>query len=131
MFYRFRNVGRVRFINVGIDEEKVIAQKSAEALLNSNKHLILSPYSPITVKVKRIVENLAKHTENLIPGARTSFQVYVLDSPEPNAFVLPGGQIFVFTGILPVAKNDTGLATVLAHEVQLLVKSDAYYSLKF
>ena len=100
-----------------IEEEKLIAQKSAEALINSNRHLIMPSYSPITIKVKNIVDNLAKHTDTLIPGARTNFQVFVLDSPEPNAFVLPGGQIFVFTGILPVAKNDNGLATVLAHEV--------------
>jgi predicted Zn-dependent protease len=30
---------------------------------------------------------------------------------------LPGGKIVVYTGILPVAENDTGLATVLGHEV--------------
>ena len=104
---------------MGEEEEKMISLKSAEALINTNKHLIISPYSPITIKVKKIVENLAKHTDSLVPGARSRFQVYVLDSPEPNAFVLPGGQIFVFTGILPVAKNDTGLATVLAHEVSM------------
>lgn len=30
-----------------------------------------------------------------------------------NAFVLPGGKVFVFTGILPVCRNDSGLAAVL------------------
>ena len=45
-------------------------------------------------------------------------QVYVIDDPKTkNAFVLPGGKIFVFTGILPVSANDDGLATVLGHEV--------------
>lgn len=34
-----------------------------------------------------------------------------------NAFVLPGGKIFVFTGILPVCANEDGLASVLGHEV--------------
>lgn len=29
-----------------------------------------------------------------------------------NAFVIPGGKVFVFTGILPIAKTDDGLATV-------------------
>lgn len=39
------------------------------------------------------------------------------DRQTKNAFVLPGGKIFVFTGILPVSANDDGLATVLGHEV--------------
>ncbi|KAG9031976.1 hypothetical protein FRB95_002057 [Tulasnella sp. JGI-2019a] len=33
-----------------------------------------------------------------------------------------GGRIFVFTGILPVAGNDDGLATVLGHEIAHQVK---------
>lgn len=44
-------------------------------------------------------------------------QVFVIDQPVPNAFVLPGGKIFVFTGILPIAKNQAGLAAVLSHEM--------------
>lgn len=39
------------------------------------------------------------------------------DKNTKNAFVLPGGKIFVFTGILPVSANDDGLATVLGHEI--------------
>jgi predicted Zn-dependent protease len=39
------------------------------------------------------------------------------DKNTKNAFVTPGGKIFVFTGILPVSGNDDGLATVLGHEV--------------
>lgn len=49
---------------------------------------------------------------------RTEWEVFVIDNPnERNAFVLPGGKIFVFTGILGVCQNEDGLATVLGHEV--------------
>jgi predicted Zn-dependent protease len=34
-----------------------------------------------------------------------------------NAFCMPGGRIGVFTGILPVARDDNGLAVIMAHEV--------------
>lgn len=34
-----------------------------------------------------------------------------------NAFVLPGGRVFVFTGILPIAQDENGLAAVLGHEI--------------
>ncbi len=48
----------------------------------------------------------------------TKWEVFVIDDPkQKNAFVLPGGKIFVFTGILPVCANADGLATVLGHEV--------------
>lgn len=34
-----------------------------------------------------------------------------------NAWCMPGGKIAVFTGIIPVAKDESGLATVMGHEV--------------
>jgi Zn-dependent protease with chaperone function len=39
------------------------------------------------------------------------------ESTEKNAFVIPGGKVFVFSGILPIAKNDDGLAAILGHEI--------------
>jgi metalloendopeptidase OMA1, mitochondrial len=38
-------------------------------------------------------------------------------SIEANAFVIPGGKVFVYSGILPIAKNDDGLAAILGHEI--------------
>ena len=34
-----------------------------------------------------------------------------------NAFAMPGGKTVVYTGILPIAKDETGLAVIMAHEV--------------
>jgi len=39
------------------------------------------------------------------------------DPDSANAFALPGGKVGVYTGILPITKNETGLATVIAHEI--------------
>ena len=38
-------------------------------------------------------------------------------SKEANAFCLPGGKVGVYTGILPITKDEAGLATVIGHEV--------------
>ncbi|KAG9286464.1 hypothetical protein G9A89_014630 [Geosiphon pyriformis] len=46
-----------------------------------------------------------------------NWEFYVISSPEKNAFVLPGGKVFVFTGILPITKNEDGMAAVLGHEI--------------
>jgi len=43
--------------------------------------------------------------------------VVIKDDEQINAFALPGGKVAVYTGILPVAQTDAGLATVMAHEV--------------
>ena len=34
-----------------------------------------------------------------------------------NAFVIPGGNVFVYSGIIPVVENDDGLAAILGHEI--------------
>lgn len=51
-------------------------------------------------------------------GADFKWEFVVIDDPKTvNAFCLPGGKIAVYTGILPIAKNDAGLAAILGHEV--------------
>jgi metalloendopeptidase OMA1, mitochondrial len=39
------------------------------------------------------------------------------DDKQVNAFCLPGGKVAVYTGILPIARDDAGLAVVIGHEV--------------
>jgi predicted Zn-dependent protease len=41
----------------------------------------------------------------------------VLDDPQANAFCLPGGKVAVYTGILPITRDEAGLAAVVGHEV--------------
>jgi predicted Zn-dependent protease len=42
----------------------------------------------------------------------------VIDDPKTvNAFALPGGKVAVYTGILPITRDEAGLAVVLGHEV--------------
>ncbi|TKA55287.1 hypothetical protein B0A49_10526, partial [Cryomyces minteri] len=43
--------------------------------------------------------------------------VHVIEAREKNAFVIPGGKVFVFSGILPICGTDDGLAAVLGHEI--------------
>lgn len=41
----------------------------------------------------------------------------LVDNKDVNAWCMPGGKIVVYTGILPVTKDEAGLATVMGHEV--------------
>jgi len=50
-----------------------------------------------------------------LPNAQWEFVLF--ESPEANAWCLPGGKVGVYTGILPITKDEAGLATVIGHEV--------------
>jgi predicted Zn-dependent protease len=41
----------------------------------------------------------------------------LVENKEVNAWCMPGGKIVVYSGILPITKDEAGLATVLGHEV--------------
>ena len=64
--------------------------------------------------VTRVGQRIAavSHT----PDLRWQYTVFDNDK-QVNAFALPGGKIGVYTGMMPVAKTEAGLATVMAHEV--------------
>lgn len=75
----------------------------------------LAPEHPLVRRVDEIGQRLVA----AIPGG-TPFQYrfHVIPSNSINAFALPGGDIFVLTGILEVADTAEKLAAVLAHEIQ-------------
>ena len=45
------------------------------------------------------------------------YTFYLADMPEPNAFALPGGQIFITRGMLDLGLSDDMLASLLGHEI--------------
>ena len=65
------------------------------------------------------VQRVATRIEAVAGRDKPAFQwkVTLLRNNEANAYCLPGGKIVVYTGILPVTRNDSALATVLGHEV--------------
>jgi len=65
--------------------------------------------------VERVGRRIAAVASKDLPDAQWEFVVF--ESPEANAFCLPGGKLGVYTGILPIAQTDAGLATVLGHEI--------------
>ena len=67
---------------------------------------------PVADWVNRVGQKLVKESN---PEFEYSF--HVIDSPEINAFCLPGGHIFVYTGLRKVVKTDDELASVLSHEI--------------
>ena len=50
-------------------------------------------------------------------GNLYTFYFIVLDSPEPNAFAVPGGFVFINKGAIDACRNEAELASILAHEI--------------
>ncbi len=64
--------------------------------------------------VERVGRKIAQAADQ--PDYQWEFNV-IKEDKTANAFALPGGKIAVYTGILPITQNETGLAVVMAHEV--------------
>lgn len=57
-----------------------------------------------------------------VAGGDRQWEYKLIDDPgQANAFALPGGKIAVYTGILPITRDEAGLAVVLGHEVAHVV----------
>ena len=65
--------------------------------------------------VQKVGKRIAAVASKDMPNAQWEFVVF--ESPELNAFCLPGGKVGVYTGILAVTKDESGMATVIGHEV--------------
>jgi predicted Zn-dependent protease len=65
--------------------------------------------------VQKVGKRIAAVATPDMPNAQWEFVVF--DSKEANAFCLPGGKVGVYTGILPITKDEAGLAVVIGHEV--------------
>jgi predicted Zn-dependent protease len=64
-------------------------------------------------RVNRIGYELAQQSD----FQKYPFIFQIVKMPEPNAFALPGGQIFITTGMLDLGLDDDMLANVLGHEI--------------
>lgn len=106
--------GRRRFNVLSPETEKQMAGDYKD-ILRQFRGKVLPEKHPYTQLVAKVVQRLLPSTGGL---AGDEWQVFVIDEPEQmNAFVVPGGKVFVFSGILPIAQDEAGLAAVLGHEI--------------
>lgn len=58
-------------------------------------------------------------TANNYPGYLKDYkwEYNLVEDKTVNAWCMPGGKIVFYTGILPIAKNETGVAAIMGHEV--------------
>ncbi|MBS1858638.1 MAG: M48 family metalloprotease [Acidobacteria bacterium] len=66
----------------------------------------------ITEYVNRLGQNLVRSSDAKIP-----FSFQIVEGDAPNAFALPGGYVFVYTGLMKIASEEDELAAAMAHEI--------------
>ena len=94
-----------------ISEEKEIAiGKQYSVEVERSAKMLTDPV--INEYVNRVAQNIARNSDLKIP-----LTVKVIDDPSLNAFALPGGFLYVNTGLLQAADEEDQVAGVMAHEI--------------
>lgn len=78
--------------------------------IDKSTHFITDPV--VDEYVNRIGQNLVKNSDAKVP-----FSFKVIDSNQINAFSLPGGFVYVNSGLILAADDEAELAAVMAHEI--------------
>ena len=103
-----RDVGRgVNFYSI---EKEIELGKEMAGEVELESQVLRDPV--ISEYVNRIGQNLVRNSDAKVP-----FTIKVLDSAGVNAFALPGGFLFVNSGLILQADNEAELAGVMAHEI--------------
>jgi predicted Zn-dependent protease len=103
-----RDVGKG--LNIySIEREMALGKQLAEEVQRQAKTVedpLISEY------INRVGQNLVRNSDAKVP-----FTFQLIEGESPNAFALPGGYIFVYTGLLKLADEEDELAAALAHEI--------------
>ncbi len=101
--------------------QQMAASSYREFLSDPKTKVVNNAQSRMVKSVGAKIENAVTRfmTQNgyadQIAGFKWEFNL--VESPEVNAWCMPGGKVAVYTGILPVTQNEAGLATVMGHEI--------------
>jgi metalloendopeptidase OMA1, mitochondrial len=102
--------GRSQIMLVGEGTELQMGLDAYKEILGKAK---VSTDPRANEQVTRVGRRIAEATDR----RDYQWEFRVIDDSKVNAFCLPGGKVAVYTGMLPVARDDAGLAAVLGHEV--------------
>jgi len=122
LFILFQFLSSEKFTNPVTGEKHRVGmspQQEAALGLQSYQQILSQEHAITSGKDVEIVTRVAQRLASAIgqDGEGFQWEVSVLQSQQVNAFCLPGGKICVYTGILPVAKTEAGLAAVMGHEM--------------
>jgi predicted Zn-dependent protease len=104
--------GRTQLRTMEPAQEMQLGLQSYQQILSDS---VVLRDEPVVTVVREIGARIARAAAPEDPGFEWAFNV--IDSDQVNAFALPGGYTAVYTGLIPVAQTEDGLAVVMGHEV--------------
>ena len=125
MFYACSTVpltGRSQLSLVNDDQVNPAAAASYRQLLSDPATKVVTTGTDAQ-RVKRIGGQLAAAIEKYLNANgyanqyNFQWEFNLIQSPEVNAWCMPGGKVAVYSGLLPVSQTDAGLAVVMGHEI--------------
>jgi hypothetical protein len=105
-----RDIGGRGFGDWYSDRQQVAMGQQYAQEIDKSTHFITDPV--VDEYVNRIGQNLVKNSDAKVP-----FTIKVIDSNQINAFALPGGFLYVNSGLILAADDEAELAAVMAHEI--------------
>lgn len=114
--------GRRQLSLIPSGELMALSDQSYKEVLSQTK---ISTDASWSAKVTEVGKKIAASAETFMKenGMEKELANYkwefnlIEDAKTVNAFCMPGGKIVVYSGILPIVKDENGLATVMSHEV--------------
>lgn len=124
-------VGRgsfVRFVYpAGMLERSAQSQFTVLKQQAGAKGVLLPPNHPQNERLRRIARDLLPHVQKWNPRSKSwKWEVVTIQSPNINAFCMPGGKIAFFTGIIERLRlTDDEVAMVMGHEMAHALREHA------
>jgi len=103
-----RDVGKG--LNIySLEKEMALGKQLAEEVTRQAK---VQDDPLVSEYVNRVCQSLARASDAKVP-----ISCQLIEGESPNAFALPGGYIFVYTGLIKIADEEDELAAAIAHEI--------------
>lgn len=119
--------GRNQLMLVNSKELLPMSFKSYREFLDTNRVDRSGPevamVKRVGVRIQKAVEDYLRETNKseILDGFQWEFNV--VEDKTANAFCMPGGKVVFYTGILPICKDEAGVAVVMGHEVAHAIAS--------
>nr|XP_026646336.1 metalloendopeptidase OMA1, mitochondrial [Zonotrichia albicollis]XP_026646337.1 metalloendopeptidase OMA1, mitochondrial [Zonotrichia albicollis] len=109
--------GRARLLVFGKEHFRELSQMEYDMWMEQFKNQMLSETDARYQVVERVVGHLSESNKDIPQVSALKWVIHVVDEPGVNAFVLPNGQVFVFTGLLEAVSDIHQLSFILGHEI--------------
>uniref|UniRef100_A0A8D0DX04 Metalloendopeptidase OMA1, mitochondrial n=1 Tax=Salvator merianae TaxID=96440 RepID=A0A8D0DX04_SALMN len=109
--------GRPRLLVFGKKDFALFSQIEYNMWVEEFKDKMLPERDPHYQVVKKVVSHLLESNKDIPQVCQFKWTLHVVDGPDINAFVLPNGEMFVFTGMLAAVSDINQLSFILGHEI--------------